>query len=64
MDITSPKCTDAQGFTQRAFSRAASPDLPIDQLNRFELLFNTKTANMLGIDIPLSIQMRADEVIE
>jgi len=39
-------------------------DLPIDRASKFELVVNMKTARTLGIDMPLSIQMRIDEVIE
>lgn len=39
-------------------------DLPVERATRFELVVNMKTAQALGIDIPLSLQMRIDEVID
>jgi putative tryptophan/tyrosine transport system substrate-binding protein len=39
-------------------------DLPVTQATKFEFAFNLKTAKTLGLDVPMIIQMTADEVIE
>jgi putative ABC transport system substrate-binding protein len=44
--------------------RGAKPaDLPVEQISKLKLVVNSKTAKALGISIPESILLRADEVI-
>jgi putative tryptophan/tyrosine transport system substrate-binding protein len=44
--------------------RDAEPDLPVQFPTKFEMIVNPKTAKALGLTVPQSILLRAEEVIE
>ena len=51
-------------MTRKLLQGASAADLPIERPTRFELVANLKTANALGVTLPTSILLSADEEVE
>jgi putative ABC transport system substrate-binding protein len=61
---TLPQYRRAASYVAKILRGAQPADLPVEQVNNFEFALNLKTAKAIGVVLPTSILLRADEVIE
>ena len=61
---TVPMFRRAASFVAKILRGAKPSDLPVEQSTNFEFALDLKTSKAIGVSVPTSILLRADEVIE
>ena len=54
----------AASFVDKILKGARPADLPVEQSNKYLLVFNAKAARALGLSVPARLQLQIDRIVE